>query len=263
VIATLLLGTALAADPDAAWTDALVFVEAPTIAGRSQASVLNTLNTADARLAACFNDPTHPVSRRTTLATVAFSLSAEGKPYLLTVRSLGVVSNDLETCVSVVIGAVPWGAGSPAVVRLSLRPVPESEIGGAVMGAVPDAAARATAVGGAPPPGGRGVRMGGDPIILGALDKALIDEVVLRGFPAFNECYESGLARTAGLSGKITIKFVVAADGTVTSSNLKSTTMNEAEVETCVAGTFSTFRFAEPRGGGIVIATYPLVFSPG
>ena len=76
-------------------------------------------------------------------------------------------------------------------------------------------------------------------------------------------CYQQQLTKNPSLGGKISIKFVIAKDGTVSSASTKSTTMNNAAVEGCIAGRFLKFQFPEPKGGGIVMVTYPFIFSPG
>jgi hypothetical protein len=105
--------------------------------------------------------------------------------------------------------------------------------------------------------------VGGDPIIVGALDRSLIDEVIKRHMNQIRYCYQRELTKNPSLGGKIVIKFVIAKDGTVSSASKKTTTMNNAAVEQCIVGRFMTFQFPEPRGGGIVIVSYPFIFSPG
>jgi hypothetical protein len=39
--------------------------------------------------------------------------------------------------------------------------------------------------------------------------------------------------------------------------------MNNPAVESCINGRFMRFQFPEPKGGGIVIVSYPFIFSPG
>ncbi|MFZ5475207.1 MAG: AgmX/PglI C-terminal domain-containing protein [Myxococcota bacterium] len=105
--------------------------------------------------------------------------------------------------------------------------------------------------------------VGGDPIILGALDKSLIDAVIKRNMAQIRYCYQRELTKNPSLGGKITVKFVIAKDGTVSSATTKSTTMNNPAVESCINGRFMRFQFPEPKGGGIVIVSYPFIFSPG
>jgi len=105
--------------------------------------------------------------------------------------------------------------------------------------------------------------VGGDPIILGALDKSLIDAVIKRNMAQIKYCYQRELTKNPALGGKITVKFVIAKDGTVSSATTKSSTMNNPAVESCINGRFMKFQFPEPKGGGIVIVSYPFIFSPG
>jgi hypothetical protein len=105
--------------------------------------------------------------------------------------------------------------------------------------------------------------IGGDPIILGALDKSLIDAVIKRHMNQIRYCYQRELTKNPNLGGKITIKFVIAKDGSVSKSDVKSSTMGNKSVEGCIADRFLRFQFPEPKGGGIVIVSYPFIFSPG
>jgi pSer/pThr/pTyr-binding forkhead associated (FHA) protein len=105
--------------------------------------------------------------------------------------------------------------------------------------------------------------VGGDPIILGALDKSLIDAVIKRNMSQIRYCYQRELTKNPSLGGKITVKFVIAKDGTVSSATTKTSTMNNPTVESCINSRFMRFQFPEPKGGGIVIVSYPFIFSPG
>lgn len=106
-------------------------------------------------------------------------------------------------------------------------------------------------------------RIGGDPIILGALDKSLIDAVIKRHMNQIRYCYQRELTKSPDLSGKITVKFVIAKDGSVSKAEIKSSSMGSPTVESCIADRFRRFQFPEPKGGGIVIVSYPFIFSPG
>lgn len=105
--------------------------------------------------------------------------------------------------------------------------------------------------------------VGGDPIILGALDRSLIDEVIKRNMNQIRYCYQRELTKNPALGGKIVIKFTIAKDGTVSAASTKTTTMNNASVESCIVGRFLRMQFPQPKGGGIVIVSYPFIFSPG
>lgn len=110
---------------------------------------------------------------------------------------------------------------------------------------------------GAPP------KIAGPPLIVGALDRSLIDEVIKRNMSQIRYCYQRGLTREHSLAGKVTAKFVIGADGQVSRSDIKSSTLGDAEVDACIARRILSFQFPEPRGGGVVIVSYPFLFSPG
>ncbi len=103
----------------------------------------------------------------------------------------------------------------------------------------------------------------GNPIILGALDKTVIDRVIKQHLAQIRYCYQKELNKNPSLAGKVVIKFTIAADGTVSAAEVKSTTLNNATVEQCIVNRFLRFQFDPPAGGGIVIVSYPFVFQSG
>ena len=64
----------------------------------------------------------------------------------------------------------------------------------------------------------------------------------------------------AKLNGKVAIKWVITANGTVASANVAQSTVNDATMETCLASRVRTWQFPKPKGGGVVIVTYPFIF---
>ncbi len=113
--------------------------------------------------------------------------------------------------------------------------------------------------------GKKGVDIGitsSEPMVMGSLDKELIRQVIKRNINQIRYCYESQLTRYPKLQGKVAVKFVISASGSVASSQVAQSTANNAELETCVAGRVRTWIFPKPKGGGVVIVTYPFIFKP-
>ncbi|MBI3185606.1 MAG: adventurous gliding motility protein GltG [Myxococcales bacterium] len=113
--------------------------------------------------------------------------------------------------------------------------------------------------------GKKGVDIGitsSEPMVMGSLDKELIRQVIRANRQKFLYCYESQLTRFPKLQGKVAVKFVISASGSVASSQVAQSTANNAELETCVAGRMRTLVFPKPKGGGVVIVTYPFIFKP-
>ncbi|MFT5679415.1 MAG: hypothetical protein ACI8RZ_000319 [Myxococcota bacterium] len=105
--------------------------------------------------------------------------------------------------------------------------------------------------------------IGGDPIIIGSLDRSLIDAVIKRHMNQFRYCYQRELNKDASLGGKITVKFVIAGDGSVSRSSIKKSSMGNSAVESCLTSRFMRMQFPEPKGNGIVIVSYPFMFAGG
>jgi TonB family protein len=103
----------------------------------------------------------------------------------------------------------------------------------------------------------------GDPIVMGALDRSLIDQVIKRKMSQIRYCYQRELQKDPSLAGKVVIKFTIAGDGKVSSASTKSSTIGNSAVDKCVVSRFYSMTFPKPKGGGIVIVSYPFIFSPG
>lgn len=100
----------------------------------------------------------------------------------------------------------------------------------------------------------------GDAMVLGALDKSLIDKVIREHINVFQYCYALELNKNPRLQGKVVVKFTIDKDGHVSASNIKDSTMSNASVDACVNKRIQQLNFPEPKGGGIVIVSYPFIF---
>jgi hypothetical protein len=89
-----------------------------------------------------------------------------------------------------------------------------------------------------------------------------IQRIVREKFGRFRLCYESGLATNSELRGRVTVKFVIERDGTVSTTEDADSDLPDAKVVACVVKGFGTLRFPPPDGG-IVTVVYPIMFQPG
>jgi len=101
---------------------------------------------------------------------------------------------------------------------------------------------------------------GGQAVIMGALDRSVIDAYIKRNLAKIRWCYEKELNKDPKLFGRIVINFIISGTGSVSSSKVNRTTMGNENVESCVADQIKKIRFPAPKGGGIVIVNYPFVF---
>ena len=87
-----------------------------------------------------------------------------------------------------------------------------------------------------------------------------IREVVQKRANALRNCYEQQLLANPDLSGKIIVFWKIGLDGKVTDASIKSTTMNNARVESCLTQTVRRLRFDKPDGG-ICVVEFPFIFT--
>ena len=100
----------------------------------------------------------------------------------------------------------------------------------------------------------------GPTIVKGSLSKSEIGRVIRRHLNRFKFCYEKELGASDGLSGKVSVHFIIAPTGEVADAKVRETSMNHEAVESCVLHVMRSLRFPAPRGGGIVVVTYPFIF---
>lgn len=87
-----------------------------------------------------------------------------------------------------------------------------------------------------------------------------IRAVVKRDNGAIRACYEKALLKEPGLTGKVTVKFVIAGSGAVSAATIESSTLRNAAVEQCVQGRVMKWAFPAHSGGPLAVA-YPFVFN--
>jgi len=99
----------------------------------------------------------------------------------------------------------------------------------------------------------------GTATVKGSLDKEIIRRIIRRHLNEVKFCYERELMKKADLYGRIMIQFTISGTGQVVASVVQNSTMNNPEVEQCIAGAVRRWEFPKPQGGGIVIVSYPFV----
>ena len=97
--------------------------------------------------------------------------------------------------------------------------------------------------------------------VSGSMDKRTIQKIVRQHFGELRACYEREVAKVKGLTGKITVIWIIGANGSVTKSLVKESTMHNKNVEQCVVNSISHWRFPAIKGGSMASVEYPFEFS--
>lgn len=98
------------------------------------------------------------------------------------------------------------------------------------------------------------------PVVMGALPREVIQKVINDNKAQIRYCYEIELQRDQTLEGKVAVKWIIAATGSVEKVVVTETTVKSARVGQCLAEKIKGWRFPQPAGGGIVEVNYPFVF---
>ena len=101
---------------------------------------------------------------------------------------------------------------------------------------------------------------GAQAVVMGAIDRSVVDAYIKRNLTKIKHCYEKELAKNPNLFGRITITFIISGNGSVSTSKVNRTTMNSEPVENCVASAIKQIKFPPLKGGGIATINYPFVF---
>jgi TonB family protein len=94
----------------------------------------------------------------------------------------------------------------------------------------------------------------------GFLSQEEIQGTLRRNMASIRYCYDQQVARQPTLEGRVTVRFVIAPDGGVSSAEIASSTLGDVGVETCVKRAVTRIRFPQPQGGSVII-TYPFTFA--
>ncbi len=96
----------------------------------------------------------------------------------------------------------------------------------------------------------------------GRLAPVVIQRIVRSRFDQYQRCYEAALSRKPDLRGRVTIRFVIGADGSVSDLRDDGSTLPDPEVVACVMKGFAGLSFPVPEGGPVTVV-YPIAFAPG
>ncbi len=94
----------------------------------------------------------------------------------------------------------------------------------------------------------------------GRLPKDVVERVVRSNQPAFEACYERARAADPLLQGRVTVRFLIDRNGSVTSASDGGSNVNNPALVRCVLRAFHGLNFPKPEGGAVTVV-YPLMFS--
>lgn len=101
----------------------------------------------------------------------------------------------------------------------------------------------------------------GVPQTSGHLPADVIQRIVRQNDGRYRFCFQQGLKANPALEGRVTVKFMIARDGSVGYASDGGSDIPDASVRQCVVSAFTALSFPAPDSG-IVTVYYPIAFTP-
>lgn len=98
----------------------------------------------------------------------------------------------------------------------------------------------------------------GEATTTGGLSRELVQRTIRRNLNQVRFCYEQGLQRRPDLEGRVSVRFMIGADGRVASASIADSSGTLDSVGQCAADSVRRWTFASSDGPTLV--TYPFVF---
>lgn len=96
---------------------------------------------------------------------------------------------------------------------------------------------------------------------MGTLPAEVIRDTVREAVPFIRFCFEWQLERHPELEGRVTMRWTIQPDGTVTDAGVLEDALGDETVLQCFRGVVGRLEFPPPEGGGSVTVHYPFVLA--
>jgi len=97
--------------------------------------------------------------------------------------------------------------------------------------------------------------------VTGSLTRAEIAAIVNKHIGAIRYCYEKSLLENPGLTGKVLMEWEITGFGIVDIAKVKTASLRDSSVNSCLVREVRSWKFPKPRGGGKVTVSYPFIFN--
>ncbi len=93
------------------------------------------------------------------------------------------------------------------------------------------------------------------------IDKDAIRRLIQKNKNSLKGCYDRALTQNQNLNGKVLLSWRIVNGGKMTQPKVKSSTLNDVEVEQCIISRLRILTFPDPGPNEIAEVDYPFVFS--
>ncbi len=94
-----------------------------------------------------------------------------------------------------------------------------------------------------------------------SIDKEAIRRLIRKNRNALKGCYDRALTQNKNISGKVVLNWKITNGGRMKSPKVKSSTLNNAQVEQCIINRLMVLTFPDPGPNEIAEVSFPFVFN--
>lgn len=91
------------------------------------------------------------------------------------------------------------------------------------------------------------------------IDRDGVAKAIADHLAEVSACYEKALITNGRAGGRLSLEWTITTAGTVAQAKVKSSTLKDGSIASCVMAHLKTWRFPRARGGSVVVS-YPFVF---
>ena len=93
-----------------------------------------------------------------------------------------------------------------------------------------------------------------------SIDKEPVRLVMRKNSSGFKKCYDDELKNSPNIEGKVVLDWDISDTGEVKRASIKSSALNNPNVENCMLSTLRTLKFPEAPKGTDANINYPILF---
>ena len=99
-----------------------------------------------------------------------------------------------------------------------------------------------------------------NPVVIGGISREDVEQGIAKQQAAIDKCYQESHKTNAALAGKVLVQVVIAADGSVSETLTKATSLRHKPTEECINKSISKASFPKLLSGRYAMVQYPFAF---
>lgn len=95
--------------------------------------------------------------------------------------------------------------------------------------------------------------------VSGRLDRKTVQKIIRRNLSGIKWCYQDALQRNPKIRGKVTLSFTILPSGRTQNPSARNKSFKDEALLKCIKRKMTRWKFPQPKDGGVVKVSYPLI----